>query len=226
MTDERVDELLKDLDAALSVQPSPSVAARVRIRIDQPSGRRVGAWRQLTTVATLVAVAAVTYGVWRRVEPASGDEPPQALATQALPAITTGSAPSRRQPGDSVDGPSHLATRVVPAQRRAGLAAPVRAAEPREPEVIVSPQVRLAFEQLQAAARSGRLTAESFASTQPAFEPVVLTPTAIEIRPLEIEIVPVYPADAGPHPDGPGGSGRQPGPIWPSGPLSRTRSTS
>jgi len=224
MTDERVDELLKDLDAALSVEPAPSVAARVRTRIDEPSAHGSVGWR--LAVAAGMAATIVAYGVWPRDNPTPAGTPQQARSAIAAPEITNASLPSSPAFRRATNRPVHVPGTKGRARTGASDVPPVREAASREREVIVSPQIGLAFEQLQAAARSGRLTAESFAPSEPRFEPAAFAPGTVVIQRVEIDTVPLTAPVADPGPDGPGGSENKPGPKWPNRPLPRTRSTS
>ena len=225
MTNERIDELLSELDEALSVQPSPAVAARVRTRIAERAGRRPVAVLRLTVAAALAAVAASGAAVWWQAEPAPMDLPRQTVTTPAAsaPVRQTDSRPSRREPRVAAESSSATPAMRAQARPRAGL--PARAADPPEPEVMVSPAMRLAFEQLQDAAQSGRLTAESFSQAEPTFDPVVVTPTVIRIRALKVEGLPLNLSGQGPGPDGLSGSQERMR-VWQSRPPSRTRSSS
>jgi hypothetical protein len=224
MTDERVDEVLSDLDEALSVDPSPAVAARVRTRIAAQAEQGSGAWPRLTTAAALLAVGTVAT-LWWGANPSRVDPPRQAVTAADVPRPAQLPAPS----GSVPSGPVARTTRAsAPPRRSPSVARPaeaVYAAPSREPDVIVSPQARTAFEQLQAAALAGRLSEEFFAPSQAVVEPTILTPTVVEVRPIEIERVRFDEPATGPTPEGSSGSGNKPGPVWPAGPLSRTRST-
>jgi hypothetical protein len=225
MTDERVDELLSELDEALSVEPSPSVAARVRTRISEQSERRPRAVLRLTVATAMVAVATIGAAVWWQAEPGRTEPPRQVLRRSDDPARVENSAPAVEKPSGTLDRIARSSVAAPPPPRAGGPAQPVHDAVPREPDVIVSPQVRVAFEQLQAAAQAGRLTAEFVARSQLMLEPTVVTPVSIDILPMD-EAVPANPPTHGPGPSGPGGSGSESGPMWPSRPLDRTRSTS
>jgi hypothetical protein len=226
MTDERVDELLSELDEALSVEPSPSVAARVRTRISEQSERRPRAVLRLTVAAAMVAVATIGAAVWWQAEPARTEPPRQVLRRSDDPARVENSAPAVEKPSGTLDRIARSSVADPPPPTAGGPAQPVHDAVPREPDVIVSPQMRVAFEQLQQAAGSGRLTAESLSQAQLMFEPTIITPATIEIQSVAIEMVPLNPPATGAGPHGPRRSDRAPGPMWPNRPPSRTRSTS
>ncbi len=63
MTDEQVDELLADLDRALTVEPSPSVIAKVRVRVAPPSASWHGLRRAVAAVGG-VAIASAAFLLW------------------------------------------------------------------------------------------------------------------------------------------------------------------
>ena len=76
MNDKHVDDLLKDLDHALAVEPSPSVAASARMRFDEPrprQGRIV--WIPAGIVLALAGVAA-----WPMVLPTQPERGVRAVA--------------------------------------------------------------------------------------------------------------------------------------------------
>lgn len=225
MTDQRVNELLSELDDALSVEPSPAVAARVRTRIAEQGERRAGAWLRLTVSAALVAVATVGAAVWWGAGPSRTEPSRQALAPSDAQPPAEISAPAAEAPSRSLDRMTRSSVPTPPSPRASGPTQPVHEAVPREPDVIVSPHVRVAFEQLQAAAQAGRLSAEFVAQSQRTLEPTVVTPVSIDILPMD-EAVPTNPPTHGPGPSGRGGSGSETGPMWLSRPPERTRSTS
>jgi hypothetical protein len=235
MTDERVDELLRDLDDALSVQPSPSVAARVRTRVAVPAHRLAG-WRRLTLATAMVVVIGASYLVWR-----PDDAAPERAPTQGASRLDPSAAPiASSQPVPPVQSPAGHTTPVDRAtsavrgtsvDRGGRLQAdpdgvqaliPTRATRPAEPEVIVSPEIRLALQQLADSARMGRLPAQLPAGA----EPVVITPSVVEVSVLEIDVVPMAPPPAATGADGAREPDGESTPIWPNGPFPRTRRTS
>ncbi len=222
MTDEeRVDELLKDLEEALALEPSPSVAARVRTRTAAEPAR---GWRMvphLSAAAVIVVVSAVSYGWWSAHTAAPAEVTRHAMGVTAPAPAARPEAPAPSAVSDA-DGPRSkplaVSSRAVPGGRRAD------AADTREPDVIVSPRVRLAVEYLQAAARAGRPPVKAW-SLEPLAEPATVTPAVVELLPIEIEAVPFPLAGEESRPGG-GASGGGPDPTWPNGPPSRTRRTS
>jgi len=210
-----VDELLRDLDLALSVQPSPAVAARVRTRVDQtaPSTARLR-WVLVTgTIATLVGGS---YSVWHR-----GTPPP---AASRLASVTPGRPPAGPDLPKAISSPraSFVATNdaALPAMRE-----PAVTSSSPFAEVMVSPNVLLGLEQLQESVNAGRVSAELLAAPGLGFELAVITPTIVEIQPVKFGTDPVDQAqpgsDGGGKPDSPGETGSMPF----ASPLSRTRST-
>lgn len=219
MSDERIDELLKDLDEALDLQPSASVAARARTRIERLEGRaRV---KRRLTVAAALAVVTAGYGIWQRLDSVPPDSPRQALGPSALPHLATEEAPGLS--ANTVSLQPHLTTHLPDVHEPRDVAAAGSGrANPTEPVVLVGPDVRLALEQLREAAHSNRLTVHTLALT----EPWPVTPTAIEVEPLSIEVVQLGLPLPVPGPSGLGESESGFELRWPGGPLRRTRSAS
>lgn len=228
MTDDRVDELLKDLDAALSVQPSPAVAASVRTRIADSRAAWTMDWRPLAAAAAMVAVVAASYAAWPRRVPTpvaadraglTEDPPSDPSAVQSPTSIVQGPTSTVREPRVTV-----AAGRTVNRKVRVAASRQPVNTDRREPEVLVSSAVRLGFEQLLAAVAAGRITAESFTNNTVAFQLDVVEPTIVVIQPFAIDTVPVdapRPEPGGFEPVGP--IGRLPLPF--TSPPSRTRST-
>ncbi|HKW02923.1 MAG TPA: hypothetical protein VJN96_24070 [Vicinamibacterales bacterium] len=120
MTDDRSDDVLKDLEAALAVTPSPEFAHGVRARIHRESSRR--RVRPVWTMAGLAAAAAIVLAVlvWPR----------QEAGPAAVPA-TASRAAEPAMPSPQVSAPSHPAVSQV-----ARAAAPRHS--PRAPQPVVS----------------------------------------------------------------------------------------
>lgn len=176
MTDDRVDELLKDLDDALSIEPSPVVAARVRTRIAE---KKTGGWRllaQSAVVASAVFVAVLSYMTWSRGVTAPQ---PQAVVGRVEPQPASAAGTVRPETGTA-------SGTAEPAHRRGSAAHSPQ----RRSVVQVSSATRLAFEQLQSAVASGRLMAP-LPGDHMEIEPTVITPLSIELEPLTIEMVTV-----------------------------------
>ncbi len=217
MTDERVDELLSDLDEALSVEPSPAVAARVRTRIDKSAAPFPVRVRWVVVPAAIATVVLAAYSVWPRgvASPTTSD---QQRVTVSQPSVGPGS-PSPSAP---------TLARVVPANMSDTLAKPHdRSAATTNrlghPEVIVSPNVRIGLEQLQESVKAGRVSAELLSGPGLDFEPTVVRPAVIEIQPVRFELEPVDLRGPGSGGDSKADAPGEPVPI-PFRPLSRTRS--
>lgn len=190
MTDHHVDDLLKDLDAALSVEPSPSLAARIRAEIDREPVSRGFRWMRWAAVGATGAFAVVATAVvlWK----SPGASAP-AVPAAAIPPVATASiqpSPTRT----SAHVPAARASRII------------RAAAVPEPEVIVSPSVRLGLQQLADAMRSGRITGESFGEGAEQAEPPRLVEMKFEIPSFKVEdLSPKPPAGTAPGDGGAGG---------------------
>jgi hypothetical protein len=169
MTDPQIDELLADLDRALAIEPSPSVAARVRTSLAGETNRSwfLMHWRGMAIgAAALVAVAAI-------VRPAF-DQP---TVPSTLLAASAAEQPVPAPVGGPVATPAPRISTVPPSV--------ARRAEPRpEPEVIVSPSQRLALDQLAAAVRDGRVNSDSFPVEE---EPRPLD--VVRITPIVLDLV-------------------------------------
>jgi hypothetical protein len=183
MTQDPVDQLLEDLDTALSVQPSPAVAAQVRRRMDAHS-RSVGhgfRWWAGAAVAA-AAVLVTSYATLDRSLPESlSDERPAGHEPRVADAVA---APPRRATA-AIEGRGRLQP-SAPAEtaRRSPTEAPGQMTvwAESEPDVVVSPADRLGFEQLQAAVSSGRITAETLASAAGHLEPTIVIPTILAVH--------------------------------------------
>lgn len=183
MTHDPVDQLLEDLDTALSVRPSPAVAAQVRRRIDahgRSVGPRFGLWAGGAVAAA--AVLATTYATWNRIQPeATRDERSAVHAS-----LADGAEAESRMPTTEViaEGGTRHAPAPEVTSRRVLVEAPRRTTvlAESEPDVIVSAADRLGFEQLQAAVSAGRITAETLVSVAVNLEPTIVIPTMVSIR--------------------------------------------
>lgn len=186
MTHDPVDQLLEDLDTALSVRPSPAVAAQVRRRIDahgRSVGPRFGLWAGGAVAAA--AVLATTYTTWNRIQPEATRDERSAVHAP----LADGAEAEQRMPTTEVtEVIAEGGTRHAPApevtSRRVLVEAPRRmiVLTESEPDVVVSPADRLGFEQLQAAVSAGRITAETLVSVAVNLEPTIVIPTMVSIR--------------------------------------------
>ena len=183
-TDERVDELLADLDRALTIEPSPALAARARTRMGAAAPAWLG-WRWALAAGAVIVLAGATYVAW-----------PQPSAVRSTSAQVVPNAPATAGAQPRAQVPSLAAPVAAPAVRQARARAagpnPVRhaTAAVREPEVLVSPNQRIALEQLAAALRDGRLTTESVAAAnQPIVQEPLIVPSMV-IAPFEADVLP------------------------------------
>lgn len=180
MTDEHLDKALKDLQAELTVTPSPEFAAKVRERIEQvpaKSSWNVWAW---SGVAATCAVAVVAVVVWRGGRQEDSGARPLTLA-QAQPIATTQPpAASQPVPVEPSVTPSVRATAAPVVHATAGRA---------EPEVLVPPDQLIAIRRLMAAVRAGSMT--TMAASPTLIDPD--TGELIPLRPIEIPLITVDP---------------------------------
>jgi len=109
MSDHRVDDLLKDLDDALAVSPSPETVVKVRSRIaDQTSRWSWFSWRIAVLATAGIAIIVIGYLQWIPHTPAPAPKIASATPSQLVPAglssaadpmgmtvITLGSTPYR-----------------------------------------------------------------------------------------------------------------------------------
>jgi hypothetical protein len=190
-TDSRVTDPLEELRAALTIDPSPDFAARVRDRIARDRSRGwLGDWRMWALAgagAVVVAAAAV------RLMPAGSRSEAGASAPAVVSRAEAGaSAPaggSRSEPGASrSEAGASAPAGMTPARRRASnrsalgaVMSPVAASRPHELEVLVPPDQGIAVRRMLAAFRDGRVIA-------PPAEPIFDEATGELIRPTVAEI--------------------------------------
>lgn len=180
MSDEHMDDLLRDLNRALSVEPSPSVAAKVRIRIGEGRASRTG-WIGWATVAAMALVAVAYLSVPRELEQpertASPPEAPSDVRGVSLPLTDPLIAPETAEPAPDAGTTRRAATSAV------ALSAT------REPGVLVPSSARVAYEALRRQIAEGRITGESFMPARDFEGPKIVGPTVLELAPFEIETV-------------------------------------
>ena len=188
MTHDPTDDVLKDLEAALTVKPSSAFAAGVRARIRDGSARR-RVWPRWT-MAGLAAAAAVVLAVlaWpqrgapRGVAISASRPPAPAAPAPAVAAISSPAAPI------AVPGPSRAIAKPLPPRSRS-----VRAAVSEPPEVLVPRDQAVALQALVTGLSDGTIDAESLATPPsdastplPAAAQIVIVPIvipAIDVRP-------------------------------------------
>lgn len=193
--------LEQEIEALLSVQPSPEFVARVRSRVaEEPaSGWR---WRwPVAAVATTVAAVAIGVALWRPAETttrSTSATPPTSAAPPASTAPAASTAPPRvaartdnRRP---VISPPRDVAIVAPLNRDVAriVAAPSRMIEISLPPVIIADNEIRAFATFVADRRATRFEFSSSIARaaddpievdkMPKVDPVTLEP--IEIKPL------------------------------------------
>ncbi len=189
MNDKHLDDALKDLQAELSVTPSPEFAAKVRARIEHAPTKpawNVWAWGGVAATCA-VAVIAVVLGVGRAFRPGApgGAEAPASTeantsAGAKAPAYTEGTASS------DVGRPFRAGRSPAPV---------VAAAAPRaEPEVLVPPDQLIAIRRLMASVRAG--ARPNLPASPTLFDPD--TGELIPLKPIEIPLIVVDPLPGGP----------------------------
>lgn len=190
MTDEHLDDALRDLGAELNVTPSPEFAAKVRARIEQAPARswRLWAW---AGVAATCAVAVVAVAVWRggpdvgRPFRAGGADGAEA------PSHTEASVVAAKPPG----GLQPVPVTPTVATHRDAVAPVVRTARNPEPEVLVPTDQLIAIRRLMASVRAGmRVDLPT--------SPTVIDPETgelIPLKPIEIPLITVDPLPGDPN---------------------------
>jgi hypothetical protein len=174
MTKQQFDDPLKDLEAALAVEPSPAFAARVRARVTGPRNRRAWLGWQGLAAAAIVALAVVGAGLWR-----ASISDVRTLRTVAVVA--------------EVPAASGVASAAVVAKSIASVKVlPVATSRPSaghapSPEVLVPPDQAIAVNRFLAGLRelkTARLAAEA---------PVVVLEELPQITPVRIEPIRIDP---------------------------------
>jgi hypothetical protein len=185
MNDVSVDQLLRDLAAELSVEPSSDLSARVRARVDRHGRVALTASRTLgVAFAVLVAVLALTV---------SQDRPRGPRAPAKPISIVAGGAPTTGQPFP----PRRAATATAPIAASPLIRMPrpsVRAASAvpspiasTGPEMIVPADQAIALQRILAALRTGRSTVPPAAVVTLDADGRLPAPAQIEIPEITIE---------------------------------------
>jgi hypothetical protein len=158
MTDEHANDVLRELQAQLTVEPSAAFAAGVRARVAaEPARTGLGWWRPVVAVAASVAVLA---GVWI----ARGHGRAPVAAPMAVVAADTATVPLVAAAAAGVPTPA-----PTPASPKRPAARPsrgaVRSIEAEVPRALVPADQRIALRQLLAAVRDGRASVPGAPST-------------------------------------------------------------
>jgi hypothetical protein len=185
MMDEHMDDILRELQAQLTVEPSPEFAAGVRARARHDDARSAWiAWRPMLAVA---ASAVLLAGVWM----ARGRDRAPAAGSGAAAATEAARLPQPAAPtGASTPAPTGV-SHAAPAAR--GPRRAVRAAdrEVTDLEVIVPADQRVALRQLLVAVREGRASVPGAPSTVDEVTGELKPLVAIDVPPIVVEPLPV-----------------------------------
>ena len=154
MSDARVDDLLRDLEGELSIEPSPQLVARVRARIDDRSGSTT-LIPALAGVAFTLVMAAIALGIAPDRQTATSSSAPSRTSlpqvvqrTAQVPApLAESPALDERVPGAPVRRPGSV---------RSGAAAPTPEIPAETVEVLVPLDQATALRRILVAMRTGR----------------------------------------------------------------------
>jgi hypothetical protein len=179
MTEERVDRTLRDLEAALAIEPSANLSARVRTQVAQSSkgAGPSGGW-QLASAGVVGAMVIASVLAWR----GRHESPPVVgltaahVGTPSVPQIVS-PAPA---PVQTANTPNRVARNAVHAH---------------EPEVLVPPDEAIALSRLVLALRDGRTQVPPVTEVPLDADGRLPLPAAIEMPP--ITIVPLGPPASG-----------------------------
>ena len=184
---------LKQLDAALSVTPSPEAVARVRERVRQEHESTRGAygwwWAAAAgTVVVAVGIASAILLTSRRLP----DAPPTIVATNtSTPTNAVAPAVAKASPAISTRNVARTRPTPIPAAADSRVAT---LESPREPEVLVPPDEGIALRRLLIAMREGRAAVPSAGSrVAEDADGHMLEPTSIDIPSIKIELLPGTP---------------------------------
>jgi hypothetical protein len=173
--------LEQEVEALLSVEPSPDFVARVRSRVATEAASSGWGWRwPIAAVATAMALIVVVVALWRSVDPVAPST----------------SAPSQRAAAPDVFGPTVIPPHDEPVEIRAPrqraqvVAAPPRAIELALPPVIIAENETRAYIAFVADRRATRFEfSPSIARTvdDPIELDKMLKVDAVALEPLEIK---------------------------------------
>jgi hypothetical protein len=194
MTDEHLDDALKDLRAELNVTPSPEFAAKVRERIEQaPAKPSWNVWAWAGAAATCV-VAVIAVVLWRSGQHDTSGREPVTLAEAQPVATAQPPVAARPAPVEPLVTPSARAAAPLVAHATAPVGP--AAARRTEPEVLVPPDQLNAIRRLMAAVRAGEAAGLPQA-------PTLIDPDTGELIPPKLIEIPLIVVDPLPGtPDG------------------------
>jgi hypothetical protein len=152
------DEVLRALQAELTVTPSPDFVARIRQRVrDQPLAAPANWWPRFAFIGIVVVTVTGATVLWTgrtRPEPAGVANQATGSGTSPTAAIPLRGPEASRPPASMPTGLSSPEVRHRPATR--GLASGAAQASHELPEVLVSGDERRALDRLLIAMRQGR----------------------------------------------------------------------
>lgn len=176
----------RELQAVLSVSPSPEFEARVlqRVEADRPAWRPHYGW--LAAAASLVIAAGVFYALNR---PSSVAPAPPAQRVEQAPRAGVVAAvrePPVRRPEDRTSVAETPRVRAVHARSSAPRRAPRTAPHTAEPEVIVPLNQMAAVRRLVRAVNEGRLAAPAEPPQGPMAPPETVAIVPIVVEPIVV----------------------------------------
>ncbi|HUL72233.1 MAG TPA: hypothetical protein VLT86_03980 [Vicinamibacterales bacterium] len=192
MSDDHMDDVLKGLEAALAVEPSPEFAARVRARVSKESARR-RAWPAWAAVGlATAAVVVLTVAAWPRRSPIAA----QVTATRTPePAASS----SRMSP---IAAPAPAPDRQIVKAATSRIARALR--QHPAPEVLVPPGQAEALRTLLAGLSDGTIDPGSLATPPPDAAAALAPAPEIVIPPI---VIPSMDARTAGTPGGDGSTG-------------------
>ena len=169
MTDTAID---REIQAALSVEPSPEFVARVRTRIaTEPEA--AAPWLSWKLVATGAVAALIVIAFVMRLGEQSFNARPELSASPLILSSSKDVPLARDRPVVSLILSPSKDEQSAPAASRARVAA----AAPREPEVLIDPAETRALRRLIAGTRDGSLDLSAALRAT--------TPTAMDLPPID-----------------------------------------
>jgi len=169
MTDDRMDETLKDLERMLAVEPSPEFAAGVRARVGKSTAPR----HEWAFAVTAGLAAAVVIVLVLALSISRGRTP----ATDVAVARTPAPVPTAASP---------VPVKSTPSVARATKTEAVVASRPSTPEVIVPPGQAAAIRALVAGLNDGTIDPGSLATPPPDATVPLVPVEEIVIAPIVI----------------------------------------
>jgi len=183
MTDEQVDELLKDLDRALAIEPSPSVLASARMRFEERRSRS----SRIVWIPLAAAIVMAVSLVWYQLLPLAPMRPAP-ISSLPVAAALEPTPPSTTLPPDARSG--RVQRRPPTRAQRAALTVTKDSGAGATVEPLVPPDELILIRGLLANARTDSVTTVIRTTDQvseivalPKLEPLKIA--ALEISPIE-----------------------------------------